>query len=151
MSGKPALNLVVRIDLRRVVFVAQTVIQAQVLGNFPRILGKEIQLVSSDAVDCAGELIIVIGKTANEIGQSTARIGVVGSVVEGSVVVKIVVEVFLDPADIGSELQSVAALGPGKSILILKSGVVNLGGTLRRRAKIERTADRYSGRRRGGR
>src|ERR1700722_50310 len=102
--------------------------------------------MGSDAIDGAGKLVIIVGKAANKVGQSVARIRVVASEIERAVVVEIVVEVFFDPADIRSKFESVPAFRPGKSILVLKCSVVNLGGTLWRRAEIERASYRDCGR-----
>jgi hypothetical protein len=130
-----------RIYLRRVIFVAQTIIETQVFGNLPRILPEEIQLMGSDAIDRARKLVVVIGEAADEIGQGAARIRVVASKVERSIVIEVVMEVVPYPTDIGSKLQSVASPGPGKSILVLKSYVVNLGRSLRGGSEVECTPD----------
>ena len=97
--------------------------------------------MAPDAVSRAGKLIIIIGEAANEVGEGATRVGIVASVIKRSVIVKVIMEITLRPANVRAEFESVFAAGPGKSVLVLKSNIMVFGGTLRRRAKVERSRD----------
>src|SRR5208283_5893301 len=100
----PTHNLVVRIFLRRVVFVAKPIVETQVLPHLPCVLCEKVKLVAANAIDRAGKLVVIVGEAADKIGERTSRICIVRAVVERPVIVKIEVEITLRPAEVSTEL-----------------------------------------------
>src|SRR5581483_1880809 len=67
MAGEESDDVVMGIDLRRVVFVAQTVIESEALPDLPRVLPVEMERGGPDAVDGTGELEEIVREASNKI------------------------------------------------------------------------------------
>ncbi len=141
MPGIPADDLVARVLQRGIVFIAQAVVESQVVGHFPGILAKKVQRMRANAVDRVGKLIVVVEEAADKIRQRAPCKRTALSEGETSIVVEIEIEVVLNPAQIAAKLQVMFAFGPGNRVLILIRHVVNLRRSLRRWAQVKVAGD----------